>query len=265
MGCLGAKPSKPEAFTSISDEKKNFAYLNGGNGGAKPRHSIDHSQQMQQQLQQHQARLNSTQIKNAIENRRKEESTNMPSSDSGTGSAASNNLNFINASNGSNTPKSKNTYVAMFDYAARTNDDLTIKKGDILYISEEGKLTNGWWLGRLKTPPIDGSQKISGYIPAQYVAPLDSLESQPWYFGATKRMEAEKQLMLDVNSHGSFLIRISDGNNHAYSLSVRDHDSVKHYRIRLSDDGIYYYITKRVPFATLSELVCLFFLRFLTF
>ena len=254
MGCLGTKPSKPDPFTSIGEKNFTNGYLNG-NGGAKTRPSIDQTQQqMQQQLLKHQERLNNTQIKIAIENRRKDD---VPSSDSGTGSATSNNLNFINPSNGNNTTKTKNAYVAIFDYVARTNEDLSFKKGDILYINDEDKLSNGWWWGRLKS--MDGNssqQKLSGYIPSQYVAGIDSLESQPWYFGATKRMEAEKLLMLDANSHGSFLIRISDGNNHAYSLSVRDHDSVKHYRIRLSDDGLYFYITKRVPFATLSELVC---------
>lgn len=87
------------------------------------------------------------------------------------------------------------------------------------------------------------------------MAELDSVESEAWYFGNTKRMEAEKQLMLDTNSHGSFLIRISDGSNHAYSLSVRDNNSVKHYRIRRSDEDGAYFITKRVTFPKLNDLV----------
>ena len=276
MGCLGTKPSKPEKFSSIGDDKKaaGFEYLNGNGNNNKMRRSLDQVQiQQHLQLQQHQARLNNTQIKNALENRRnnanaKEDnssirqaisetgtSTNIPSSDSGNGSATSNNLNFNNNII-NNSSKNKNSYVAIFDYVARTNEDLSFKKGDILYINDENKLSNGWWWGRLKTADSGNhQQKVSGYIPSQYVAEIDSLESQAWYFGATKRMEAEKVLMLNSNEHGSFLIRISDGNNHAYSLSVRDNESVKHYRIRLSDDGLYYYITKRVPFATLSELV----------
>ena len=253
MGCLGSKPSKPDVFSAIGEKNFTNGYVSGNGSSGKTRPSIDQSQQQQQihiQLLKHQERLNQTQIKNALDNRRKEDA---PSGDSGTGSAASSNL--------TNSNKTKNVYVAIFDYVARTNDDLSFKKGDILYINDADKLSNGWWWGRLKsTEGSNSQQKLSGYIPSQYVAGLDSLESQPWYFSATKRMEAEKLLMLDINSHGSFLIRISDGNNHAYSLSVRDHDSVKHYRIRLSDDGLYYYITKRVPFATLSELVCRLFL-----
>ena len=39
-----------------------------------------------------------------------------------------------------------------------------------------------------------------------------------------------------------------------YSLSIRDGDSVRHYRIRKLDNGGYY-ITTRAPFASLTELV----------
>jgi hypothetical protein len=111
-----------------------------------------------------------------------------------------------------------NAYVALFDYTARTDRDLSFKKCDILQVNEDDKKTNGWWLATL-----EGKR---GYIPSSYVARLDSIDSKPWYFASTKRMEAEKLLMMDQNSHGSFLIRISDANGHAYSLSVRDQDTV---------------------------------------
>lgn len=157
----------------------------------------------------------------------------------------------------------KNAYIALFDYAARTIEDLSFKKGDILYVNESDKKSDGWWLARLRSSSATSSQSSTqgqdkikcGYIPANYVAELDSVESEAWYFGNTKRMEAEKQLMLDTNSHGSFLIRISDGSNHAYSLSVRDNNSVKHYRIRRSDEDGAYFITKRVTFPKLNDLV----------
>lgn len=153
--------------------------------------------------------------------------------------------------------KNKNAYIALFDYEPRTTKDLGLKKGDVIYINDEDKKSNGWWWARLKQPSLPGQQKeiyVSGYVPSKYVARLDSLESQSWYFGSTKRMEAEKLLMQEQNAHGSFLIRISDNNNHAYSLSVRDNDSVKHYRIRLGEDEKYF-IAKRVSFCNLAELV----------
>ena len=58
-----------------------------------------------------------------------------------------------------------------------------------------------------------------------------------WYFGKIKRIEAEKKLLLPENEHGAFLIRDSESRRNDYSLSVRDGDTVKHYRIRQLDDG----------------------------
>ncbi len=56
-----------------------------------------------------------------------------------------------------------------------------------------------------------------------------------WYFGKIKRIEAEKKLLLVQNEHGAFLIRDSESRRNDYSLSVRDGDTVKHYRIRLQE------------------------------
>lgn len=53
-----------------------------------------------------------------------------------------------------------------------------------------------------------------------------------WYFGKIKRLEAEKKLLLGQNEHGAFLIRDSESRRNDFSLSVRDGDTVKHYRIR---------------------------------
>ena len=56
------------------------------------------------------------------------------------------------------------------------------------------------------------------------------------------------------NDHGSFLIRDSESRRNDFSLSVRDGDTVKHYRIRQLDDGGFF-IARRTPFPTLQELV----------
>ena len=53
-----------------------------------------------------------------------------------------------------------------------------------------------------------------------------------WYFGKIKRLEAEKKLLLGQNEHGAFLIRDSESRRNDFSLSVKDNDTVKHYRIR---------------------------------
>ena len=54
--------------------------------------------------------------------------------------------------------------------------------------------------------------------------------------------------------NGSFLVRASESKPGDFSLSLRDGDNVKHYRIR-SLDGGGYYIAHRVKFPSLVELV----------
>jgi hypothetical protein len=62
-------------------------------------------------------------------------------------------------------------YVAIFDYDARTKEDLTIRKNELL------EITNGinaaWWKAKNEI----GQE---GWIPSNYVAKRDSLESEPY-------------------------------------------------------------------------------------
>ena len=60
-------------------------------------------------------------------------------------------------------------------------------------------------------------------------------------------MEAEKKLLLAQNDHGAYLIRDSESRRNDYSLSVRDGDTVKHYRIRQLDEGGFF-IARRTTF-----------------
>ena len=62
------------------------------------------------------------------------------------------------------------TYTAKYDYECRTDDDLTFKKGDLLYIisTEEGD----WWYAQHR----DTGEK--GFIPSNYVAEHDSLDAE---------------------------------------------------------------------------------------
>ncbi|KAH9504581.1 Tyrosine-protein kinase Src42A [Bulinus truncatus] len=108
-------------------------------------------------------------------------------------------------------------FVALYDYDARTDEDLSFRKGEHLEIIND---TQGdWWFARSKTT------KKEGYIPSNYVAKLKSLESEAWYFGKIKRVEAEKKLLSPENEHGAFLIRDSESRRNDYSLS----DLVDHY------------------------------------
>lgn len=61
-------------------------------------------------------------------------------------------------------------FVGKYDYDSRTDDDLSFRKGDLLYIisTEEGD----WWYARSK------SSSKEGYIPSNYVAEWKSLDAE---------------------------------------------------------------------------------------
>ena len=62
-------------------------------------------------------------------------------------------------------------FVALYDYDARTDEDLSFKKGEHLEILND---TQGdWWFARSK------ATKLEGYIPSNYVAKLKSIEAEP--------------------------------------------------------------------------------------
>jgi hypothetical protein len=66
---------------------------------------------------------------------------------------------------------SAKVFVALYDYDARTDEDLSFKKGEHLEILND---TQGdWWFARSK------ATKMEGYIPSNYVAKLKSIEAEP--------------------------------------------------------------------------------------
>ena len=75
-----------------------------------------------------------------------------------------------------------------------------------------------------------------------------------WFFGKLKRVEAEKQLMMHYNRPGAFLVRDSETTPGDYSLSIKDHERVRHYRIRRLDNGGFF-VTRRATFNTILDLV----------
>ncbi|XP_051952245.1 tyrosine-protein kinase SRK2 [Xyrauchen texanus] len=144
--------------------------------------------------------------------------------------------------------KPKCVYLALYDYMARTDDDLSFHAGDKL---EPINKSEDWWYVR----GITGiSANKQGYVPANYVVPVKSLDAEPWYFPETKRLDAEKMLLSDENQNGSFLIRNCESQTGELSLSVLDNSKVKHYKIKKLDNGGYF-LSKSQNFSTLRELV----------
>uniref|UniRef100_A0A3P9AAK2 Tyrosine-protein kinase n=1 Tax=Esox lucius TaxID=8010 RepID=A0A3P9AAK2_ESOLU len=147
------------------------------------------------------------------------------------------------------TEKPVQFYVALYDYTARTEEDLSFNAGDKLEALD--KSAGEWWYAKALTG-VSAAKK--GYIPANYVAPVESLDAEPWYFADTKRLDAEKLLLSEGNKHGAFLIRHSESQKGELSLSVLDRGRVKHYKIRRLDNGGYF-VSKTKSFATLRDLV----------
>ncbi|XP_040596638.1 tyrosine-protein kinase Blk isoform X2 [Mesocricetus auratus] len=139
--------------------------------------------------------------------------------------------------------------VALFDYAAVNDRDLQVLKGEKLQVV---KSAGDWWLARSL---ITGRE---GYVPSNFVAPVETLEVEKWFFRTISRKDAERQLLAPMNKAGAFLIRESESNKGAFSLSVKDvttqGEMVKHYKIRSLDDGGCY-ISPRITFPTLQALV----------
>lgn len=137
-------------------------------------------------------------------------------------------------------------YVASYDYDARDDEDLSFKKGDRLVVLDQSD--GDWWKARLQS-----GGKV-GYTPSNYLAPALTIQAEDWYHGQIKRQDAEKLLGSNDCLPGTYLIRVAETDPGSYSLSVRENDLVKHYRIKNNEDGTVF-ITKRTCFVTLSALV----------
>ena len=61
-------------------------------------------------------------------------------------------------------------YFAMFDYSKRVPEDLSFKKGDLMFIINTGD--GDWWKARLK----DSGRE--GYIPSNYVVKYTGVEKE---------------------------------------------------------------------------------------
>ncbi|XP_029903282.1 tyrosine-protein kinase SRK2 [Myripristis murdjan] len=140
-------------------------------------------------------------------------------------------------------------YTALYDYSARTEEDLSFNAGDTLEALD--KSAGDWWYAKALSG-ISASKE--GYIPANYVAPVKSIAAEPWYFPDTKRLDAEKLLSAGGNQHGAFLIRDSESQRGELALSVLDGPRVKHYKLKKLDNG-QYFVSRTKTFETLKALV----------
>lgn len=134
--------------------------------------------------------------------------------------------------------------VALYNYDARTDDDLQFKKGERISILDDAD--QNWWRGKsLET----GKE---GYIPSNYVAEDKATESESWFFGQIERPDANRLLL--PHPYSTYLVRQSK--NGQYALSIRlTGDDCKHYRIKAMDNDQGYYIASRVVKPSLNALI----------
>ncbi|KAL1022442.1 hypothetical protein UPYG_G00027670 [Umbra pygmaea] len=136
-----------------------------------------------------------------------------------------------------------NLFVALYDFVASGDNTLSITKGEKLRVL--GYNQNGEW-SEVR------SKNGQGWVPSNYITPVNSLEKHSWYHGPVSRSAAEYLLSSLIN--GSFLVRESESSPGQLSISLRYEGRVYHYRINTSTDGKVY-VTAESRFSTLAELV----------
>lgn len=135
-------------------------------------------------------------------------------------------------------------FVALHDYTARTDTEMSFRKDDKLRI--RGSDRQNWWEAELV-----GTGQV-GWIPSNYVAPVEGIESHDWYHGKISRSEAE--YLLNSGVDGSFLVRESESTPGDYTISLRFEGKPMHYKVVKTDQGMYY-VMDDVQFNNLVELV----------
>ncbi|XP_001506767.1 protein-tyrosine kinase 6 [Ornithorhynchus anatinus] len=143
----------------------------------------------------------------------------------------------------------KHLYVSLWDFEARTDDELSFKAGDLFQVTEK---VEDWW--RAKKIDTSGRIQGEGYVPYNYLAEQETLETEPWYFGQISRTEALHRLLSEENRTGAFLVRTSEKKGADYVLSVRDDQIVRHYKIWRSAEGKFH-MNAIVSFPDLNSLI----------
>ncbi|VDD76532.1 unnamed protein product [Mesocestoides corti] len=102
-------------------------------------------------------------------------------------------------------------FVAIFDYQAHCDEDLTVHKGDVVIMLDHSDAD--WWLVE------NATTNLHGYVPSAYLAEENSIHVFEWFFREMSRKDSERLLLLHGNPLGTFLVRASEttqGNHHPH-------------------------------------------------
>ncbi|XP_052386509.1 tyrosine-protein kinase SRK2 [Carassius gibelio] len=149
----------------------------------------------------------------------------------------------------------KRVFRSINNYPSRTIWDLELKKGDILEVTGENE---HWLYVRRRTAKANGSKYFveeKGYVPRDFIKPLDSVEAEPWFFESVKtRIDARCRLQRPENKEGAFLIWKCNENN-LYYLSVWSGLHARHYRVKQGENDKQFFLVHHKTFQTLCELI----------
>ena len=145
----------------------------------------------------------------------------------------------------------KEVLIALYAYESRADGDLSFRKGDIMYLLDASN--SDWWY-------VCHANGGTGYVPRNFVAKQQTVESEEWFAGRIARNRAERLVLANNLPKGTFLIREREAETREYALTIRDSDdqhggTVKHYKIKRLDGEGGYFITTRRTFPTLRDLV----------
>eukprot|EP00053_Salpingoeca_punica_P017248 m.165541 g.165541 ORF g.165541 m.165541 type:complete len:630 (+) comp17160_c0_seq3:480-2369(+) len=143
-------------------------------------------------------------------------------------------------------PAGAGQFIAMYDHVPGCEKELYIRAGDPLDVVKQA---NDWSLVQ------HAITRNRGYVPASFIAASSSVESEPWFFGRIGRGKAEKLLRNPEAKHGAFLIRESETTAGQYSLSMKDGDSIRHFRVVSQDGGYKLQGSPSAAFPTLQDMV----------
>ena len=76
-----------------------------------------------------------------------------------------------NSQNASQVEPNYPLFIGIFDYSARADEDISFKKGDLLYVLSTDE-SEHWWLARAKHSGQEG------YIPSNYITEYKSLDTE---------------------------------------------------------------------------------------